>query len=162
MGIREKILVGLMIAALAYGGFELFIASPEKSGKQEKSGPDIEAARQMAQNIETRLKQAELSQLQTSILDLAGRPWEKDPFYKLPQEEKISKKDSKQKAPQVNLEYTGYLEIGTMKMAIINGVEYRVGQKLEQGGAVVRSISPDSVVIESAKSEKRISVPYKE
>ncbi|MBS3810025.1 MAG: hypothetical protein KGY38_07730, partial [Desulfobacterales bacterium] len=152
-----------MIAALAYGGFELFVASPEKGGGQEKSGPDIESARQMAQNIETRLKQTELSTLQNEILDLSARPWEKDPFHRLPQEEKITEtKDSKQKAKQINLEYTGYLEIGSMKMAIINGVEYRTGQKLEQGTAVVQSISPDRVIIKSAKNGKKISVPYKE
>ena len=47
-------------------------------------------------------------------------------------------------------------------MAIINGMEYRTGENLDQGGGTVRSILPDRVVIESAGTGEKISVPYKE
>lgn len=160
MGTREKILVGLMILALAYGAVEMFLIKPEKITKTKNTGSDIEAARQMKQKINKRIKQADLSSHRQYIIKLAGRQWNRDPFYVLPEQEEISKTDSGGKSVIQDFQYTGYLEIGDIKMAIINGVEYRSGQKLEKGGGVLQSISPGQVVIKSPDTGERISVPY--
>ncbi|MCF8024871.1 MAG: hypothetical protein K9K82_05235 [Desulfobacteraceae bacterium] len=162
MGTREKILVGLMILAVAYGAVELFFIPPEKSGNNKTSGPDVEAARQMTQKINARIDQADLSPRQEYILELTGRKWQRDPFYLLAQQEEVSKTGSEKEPPAQNLKYTGYLEIGDTKMAIINGVEYRTGQRLEPGAGVVQSISPEKVVIKSLDTGQKISIPYSE
>ncbi|MFP3980039.1 MAG: hypothetical protein ACLFUY_01490 [Desulfobacterales bacterium] len=162
MGTREKILVGLMIVALIYGAFEMFISPGENGGQQQDSGPDIETARQMEQEINTRISQADLNAEQAYILEMAGRQWQRDPFYELPEKADIPEGQPETEGEQGKLEYTGYLEIGKTKMAIINGVEYRTGESLEKGGGMVRSISPGRVVVESTDTEKKISVPYKD
>lgn len=162
MGTREKILVGLMIAALAYGAFELFVAPGENGGPKQTSGPDIETARQMEQKISTRIKQTELSPEQNYVLEMAGIQWQRDPFYVLPEQTDIAEGDSEAEGTSDKLKYTGYLEIGNTKMAIINGMEYRTGESLEQGGGTVRNILPGRVIIESAGTGEKISVPYKE
>ncbi|MBS3757002.1 MAG: hypothetical protein KGY56_15005 [Desulfobacterales bacterium] len=162
MGTREKILVGLMIVALVYGAFELFISRGENVGQQQNSGPDIETARQMEQEINTRISQADLNAEQAYILEMASRQWQRDPFYVLPEQEDITEGQPETGGGPGKLEYTGYLEIGNTEMAIINGLEYRTGERLEQGGGMVRSISPGRVVVESASTGEKISVPYKD
>lgn len=162
MGTREKILVGLMVLAVLYGAFELFIAPSAKEPARENKGPDIEAARSMAKKIDSRIEQAELTDVQKDILKRAGRPWQRDPFYVLPDQESVQTTSAESKSGSGNLRYTGYLEVGNTKMAIINGVEYRTGERLEQGGGVVKRIAPEQVIIESANTGKRFSVPYSE
>ena len=162
METREKILVGLMIVALVYGAFELFIAGGENGGQKQDAGPDIETARQMKKEINTRISRADLNEQQAYILEMAGRQWQRDPFYALPEQEDITEGQPETDGGPGKLEYTGYLEIGNTEMAIINGLEYRTGESLEQGAGVVRSISPGRVVVESADTGEKISVPYKE
>lgn len=162
MGTREKILVGLMFFAVLYGAFELFIGPPEKSGPEEKSGPKIESARNMAEKIETRIDQAKLTALQKNTLKLSAQQWERDPFYVLPEEDAVSTTDTAAKRGPGTLKYTGYLEFGDTRMAIINGVEYRMGERLEKGGGMVKRITPGQVIIESANTGERFAVPYSE
>ncbi|MCF8036965.1 MAG: hypothetical protein K9K62_08850, partial [Desulfobacteraceae bacterium] len=147
MGTREKILVGLMIVALVYGAFELFLSPGENGSQQQDAGPDIETARQMEQEINTRISRADLNAEQAYILEMAGRQWQRDPFYVLPKQEDITERQPETESSPGKLKYTGYLEIGNTEMAIINGLEYRTGERLEQGGGMVRSISPRRVVI---------------
>jgi len=162
MGTREKILVALMVLAVLYGAFELFLSPPEKRGPEKKSGPDIESVRQMAEEITSRIEQAKLTALQKNTLNLAGQQWEPDPFYVLPEEEAVAAEDSGSKGSSKSLKYTGYLEVGDTRMAIINGVEYRMGESLEKGGGVVKRITPGHVIIESASTGERFTVPYSE
>jgi len=162
MGTREKILVGMMVLAVLYGAFELFISPSGKSGPGKKPGPDIESARKMAEEINTRIEQANLTALQKNTLNLAGQQWQRDPFYVLPDEEAVSTTDTGQKGSSGSWKYTGYLEVGDTRMAIINGVEYRMGERLEKGGGVVKRITPGQVVIESASTGERFAVPYSE
>ena len=162
MGAREKILVGLMVLAVLYGAFELLIGPPEKSGPDEKSGQEIESARKMAEKIDTRIDRAQLTAIQKNTLKLAAQQWERDPFYVLPEEKSLAANDSGSRGNFGSLKYTGYLEVGDRKMAIINGVEYRMGERLEKGSGVVKQITPGRVIIESERTGERSAVPYSE
>lgn len=162
MGTREKILVALMVLAVLYGAFELFLRPPEKRGPEKKSGPDIESARQMAEEVTSRIEQAKLTALQKNTLNLAGQQWGRDPFYVLPEEQALSTTETGDNGRSGSLKYTGYLEVGDTRMAIINGVEYRMGERLEKGGGVVKRITPGQVVIMSPRTGERFTVPYSE
>ena len=53
--------------------------------------------------------------------------------------------------------------MGDKRFAIINGLEYTTGDELEQGGFVVRSITPSQVVIFSTdRSKKKFVFPLEE
>jgi hypothetical protein len=45
------------------------------------------------------------------------------------------------------LSYSGFLQMGAKRMAIINGMEYEEGEMLPVSGYFIRSITPKSVVI---------------
>ncbi len=161
MGRREKILVALMAAAIVYGAFELFLAPG--SGRQHSGHrPDAEVPSELAGSINSQIDTAGLSPDQERILELAVRPWENNPFYKQPQEKKKNPAAEGETKQQPVYRYLGYLDIGGQKMAIINGLEYKTGQLLESGRAVVRSISPQQVVIQSTRTGEKHTLLYQQ
>ena len=59
--------------------------------------------------------------------------------------------------------YTGFLEMGDKRLAIINGTEYETGEKLEPGGFVIQSIRPNQVVISPEdRKTKTMILPLEE
>jgi hypothetical protein len=65
--------------------------------------------------------------------------------------------------PDLDISYTGFMQMGDIKFAIINGVEYATGDRLEQGDYILRSITPSRVVIVSTgPSKKRYIFPLEE
>jgi hypothetical protein len=59
--------------------------------------------------------------------------------------------------------YTGFLRMGDKRLAIINGMEYEVGEILEPGGFTIRSISPSRVVIAPpGRKKKTLILPMEE
>ncbi|MFP3998615.1 MAG: hypothetical protein ACLFUN_02125 [Desulfobacterales bacterium] len=161
MGRREKILVALMIAAVLYGAFELFLPARQTDQNQNKD-TDIESARQIAEKISAEMEQAKLNPEQTHVLQLAAQNWGRDPFYRLPEQTMPEKPESSESKGAEGLRYTGYLKVGDIKMAIINGAEYRTGERIDNGGRVVREIYAKKVVLQSPDTGERIIVQYKE
>ena len=58
--------------------------------------------------------------------------------------------------------YTGYLEMGPKRLAIINGMEYESGESLAKGGHTVGLIYPDKVVIVTRDNNQKVAVPLVE
>jgi hypothetical protein len=59
--------------------------------------------------------------------------------------------------------YSGFLQMGQKRLAIINGMEYETGDRLEPGGFLLKSISPTRVVIAPrGKKSKSISLPMED
>jgi hypothetical protein len=55
------------------------------------------------------------------------------------------------------------MQMGDTRLAIINGAEYEAGDRLEPEGLIVRSISPNHVVIGSAdRKNKTVILPMEE
>ncbi|MFW6428448.1 MAG: hypothetical protein ACOCY3_01015 [Desulfosalsimonas sp.] len=160
MARREKILIGLMIAAILYGAFELLVPERDETGRQDPER-DLSSAREIAEQISGQMEQAELTPGQIHILQLAAQKWERDPFHRLPQKPVRTESADTEGDGAEGLEYTGYLEVGDVKMAIINGVEYSAGDKLEQRDAFVQAISAEKVVLKSSDTGEQIIVQYK-
>ena len=56
--------------------------------------------------------------------------------------------------------FTGYVELGSGRLAVVDGMEYQVGDMLESGGYKVVAIAPDLVALESLANGQRIEIPY--
>lgn len=61
---------------------------------------------------------------------------------------------------QAKHHYTGYVELGSGRLAVVDGYEYQVGDNLEGGGFKVVAIAPDHVTLESLANGDREDVPY--
>ncbi|MFO7803408.1 MAG: hypothetical protein R6V55_14050 [Desulfovermiculus sp.] len=167
MAKREKILVGLMVIALAYAAFELIYflvddSSPTRKEAQVEPGQAHELAARTSQALE----QVEMEEVQRHVLEAAADQWSQSPFAPKPEslsEDKEQASDADTEKEQEDLpefNYTGYLEMGQTRMAVINGLEYQVGEKLEQENYVLVSIQPEMVILQSLDSGAEITVSY--
>ncbi|MBN2568962.1 MAG: hypothetical protein JXB42_05985 [Deltaproteobacteria bacterium] len=165
MAKREKIIVSLMILALLYGAYTFFIAPSSKNPKSISAGKAAEkvGADKMMVNLASVLKDDESASVDAYILARAEEEWTKDPFYI--EKEITPSKDSEIPAEiirKIELVYTGYLEVGGNKIAIINGADYQIGDKLEMSEYRVESISPSMVIVAYEEGEEKLTVPLSE
>lgn len=115
------------------------------------------------------LSQAETLEVETYILTMAATEWPQELFVRdkalveyFTDTKEAGDQIKAAAVPEGSLIYSGYLETGDTKLAIIDGFEYEVGETLEVGGYIVRGISPDQVVIAPIGGEGKIVLPLKE
>ena len=65
-------------------------------------------------------------------------------------------------SPEETYRYTGYLQMGSRTMAIINGLEYQLGDELQSGGRIVKEIDPLKVVIGPRADDRNMILPLEE
>jgi hypothetical protein len=58
--------------------------------------------------------------------------------------------------------YSGYVDAGIIKIAIINGLEYRVGEQLEMAGYVLKRVTPSKVLIVNKNTGSEVEIPIQE
>jgi hypothetical protein len=149
---REKIIVGLAALALGYGAMELLLP---RANVAPVSQPQIlEGLNVFITKVAdaTRVGTAEAGAI---VIQKAEAAWKQDPFIEI---QKTKGADSTATRPPdttrlPNLVYNGFIELGSKRLAIINGQEYEAGDKLNPGGFTIKSILPTRVLIVSAQGE---------
>jgi hypothetical protein len=148
---REKIIVAAMSATIALGSYLYFpiITSDGTNSHPDGTRPTLAYAETIAQNLNA---DKTLSK-DLFTLRRAEQHWESDPFIK----SDISLTDTLMEKPtasvdsptatSAHLKYTGYLEAGMHRLAIINGMEYEQGESINRKGYYVRRIHPRQVEI---------------
>ncbi len=164
MAKREKIILSLMIlSVLLYGGYYFSSTKPSGTGieRPEKKG---EKLNKFVTDIAVRLKKKDISQTDKHIIAMAKREWAGDPFLRgeLPLESQLKQERVEASALNVNFIYSGFMEMGDSRLAVINGIEYVVGEELNPGGYIVNSISPARVVIGIKGTNQTIILPVEE
>lgn len=160
MSNREKTLVGLMLLAVVYGIYTLFLASPQQTDGG-KGGREQKSLNQFIIQIAQKTNTAATGD-QGYILKKAQQDWQRDPLARIASE-KSDDADRQWNMLKSALVYTGFLQMGDKRLAIINGTEYESGDLLEPGGYVIRRIYPDHVVISARSGNKKpITLPMEE
>lgn len=163
MGKREKILVALMVAAILYGGFELLLLGLGGRTNYEAPLPkDPQAALEMARQVKHEMNDVALTPHQQYALEAAATNRQNDLFHVLSGIGPIAPEQPLTADEPVDFRYTGYLEIGGKRLAIINGKEYAEGDALDRKGFVLKRATPESVVIEAGPDARQVLVPYSE
>jgi type II secretory pathway component PulC len=91
----------------------------------------------------------------TLIFSRAEKEWTQDPFLDIKSQTAWAQSRTAAQAAAGTVEkkiefvYSGYLGLGKRSMAVINGMEYKQGEDLDVAGFVLRSISPERVVVEN-------------
>ena len=153
-----------MTLAVIYGGYTVFFAAPrEVKASSDGKDNDLETLSLFISKIADKTKNG-LSSAQVYALQKAKADWKQDPMMaikpKLTQEEIAAGQPLVLKAPIL---YTGFLQMGEKRLAILNGVEHEIGDRLEPDGLIVRNISPNHVVIGSPDIEsKKLILPMEE
>ncbi len=154
---REKVLLGFMGAAVIVGA-GLFLMPGPGTGVLQK-GPDktVAAARSNAEAQVKAVKEAGADTFDLHVTDMALRPWNTKIFYDRTLEIK-----SETPVDIFMPVYTGFVEMGALRLAIIDGFEYREGDELETGGFVVEEITPPQVTLRGTDNGKVVRLPYQD
>ncbi len=168
MTTREKIIVAIMCLTIVYGAYELLFA--RKSGKPVPAsvGNPIGELKSFVTEIGQKLNSEQKGKESPYIITRAGATWDKDPFIHstgpLQKRLTLGNPDQQQKpaADRPDFIYSGYMQLGTMQMVIINGMEYTVGESLTDKSFYVKSIAPQQVVIGKTTGLETIQLPIRE
>lgn len=153
MTTREKIILALTGIVAAVGIGSLFMGSGPAVRK-----PDPTADKAVMARVDGLIKNAEAA-LPTAhdltMLAAVNAPWRQNAIYG----QSLETKGPAVK-PASLPRYTGYVELGSGRLAVVDGIEYQAGDTLEGGGYKVLSITPDKVFLESLANGNRVEVPY--
>ena len=141
-----------MLLTVAYGVYILFF---EGKGKSSTTPTAAISATKQLENLNafiTKVAEASragLSKEDKYIISRAESAWKQDPLTTVELTDRPEDEINRQKkqiiqttGPQLNVSYTGFMEMGDKKFAIIDGFEYAARDELQQGGFKVGSITP--------------------
>ncbi|HMO04891.1 MAG TPA: hypothetical protein PKC67_05255 [Kiritimatiellia bacterium] len=155
MNKRERILVVAMSVALVAGGLSVVSdLSKRKSGKTGKAGSrtlDL-GVQAFADTQRAALSAVRLTPGEKSALDRAAGPWAESPFI-----DRVG--GIRAGAGAVSeFRYTGFMQFGESRLAIVNGREYRTGETITATDFIVETIEPSQVILVAGKG-RRVTVP---
>lgn len=167
MTTREKIIVGVMCLTIAYGAYELMGARKPKAKTSPQADPVAEL-KNFVLEVSQKLVGDKLGEEYQYMIEQAGDQWTKDPFLhsstslkKNLTERVLPKKLVPTERPP-ELTYTGFMQIGDTRMAILNGIEYARGESLNLKDYFVKDILPTRVVIGRLNNLETIQLPIAE
>jgi hypothetical protein len=166
MAKREKIILMIMSVVVLFGVYDFLFSS---GAKKKPVAPVVGIAEinKFIADVANSFKD-NFTETNMYIIRQARTEWSRDPFWHKDKErhpetraERIVESVKEPKAQESRV-YTGYLEMGEQKLAIINGAEYELGDELNRGGPVIKSIDSKQVILAVPGTADEIILPLKE
>ena len=171
MTTREKIIVGVMCLTIFYGAYELLGnkgTDRKKSTGAAQTNP-LKELRDFVSGVTQKMVKEKMSVEYQYMVEQAGMDWAKDPFIAsstpLKSELTVKKPAPEDAEPSLSapdFNYTGFLQLGDKKLAVINGTEYTTGESLGIQGYYVKRIAPNRVVLGNVDSSEVINLTIQE
>lgn len=163
---REIIILVVMGVAIIYGASTFLPGGGKKTQAARKALSATELT-SLTTELSAAMGKNVLSAGDVYAAAEAEKEWLHDPFYERKSYSELLKskevaKTALDKGEKVIFKYTGYLEYGNRKIAIINGTEYAAGEALETTGYRLKLITPTKVVIENTIDNEKINVPIED
>jgi len=161
MNRREQIIVGLAVLAGLYGAFEYGLRPLfEPPAITVSSSIDINAIMPMAQAATGSRERIEIIRRVLSAHEIR---WRRDLFHPTPWDpESASIKDTANETitalDATRYTYSGYMRMNDEKIAIINGIDYKQGELVDEYR--VEEILPETVIL--SRDGKRYSIRMEE
>jgi hypothetical protein len=159
MNKREKIIVGVMVFSILFA--LVYFLSPAITWQGAKPTEPYTGSEKIIQEIAAELKKVASSPNENYVIARAEAAWAKDPFYKkvMP----VAAKAGPGGASAQDIVYSGFVDMGEKKLAVINGNTYQVGEKLDFGGAFyLKSVEPSQAVIADRQNQRNIVIKLKD
>ena len=167
---RQILILCVTLLAVLYGAYEFFSTG--------RKGPAVVDTAKKAADLNTfigditvALTKDTPSPVDAYMIKRAEAEWLRDPFYepKNDREDAIAKEVAQAQqvaaaatAMKGQLKYTGYVDMGHKRIAILNGSEYAVGDALDVDGYVLNGIHPTKIVIYNKVTRLTIDIPLQE
>lgn len=161
---REIIILVLACAAVVYGAIDFLVLSKKKpvqssaAGLEEQLSP-VKAFVSTVQDQLAVFRKTDVSR-EDYIISRGEAPWHHDPFVEsmmAPEE----MKDETGFADGIEIRYSGFIQAGETIFAVINGMEYTLGETLLDLGYKVVNIDTARVIL-SNEANKEIFIPLEE
>ncbi|MFO7688876.1 MAG: hypothetical protein R6V60_22575 [Desulfobacterales bacterium] len=169
MSKREKLILVIMALTLVYGFYALFLEDPSPTKmKPAASANKLDTFNTFITNVAALVKEG-VSEEEAYIIDNIPAKWTRDPL--LNARDEVFSKTAKEQLGAAKIEesvralgivYSGFLNMGSRNLAIINGIEYEKGETLPTGGHVIEQIHANRVVIGLHGGNKKLTVNLEE
>ena len=156
---RQIIILSIAALFVLYAAYEYLIARP--AAKKAKDEADSAQVDTVVNDLKKDLIKNIVAGVDAYIITKAEANWEKNPFWERQAYREWAAKDGTGSS-QDKIIYSGYVDSGKRRLAVINGYEYREGEKLEMEGYLLKSIKPSRVLIVNKNTGNEIEVPIQE
>lgn len=164
MKTREIIIIVIAVAIAAYGALDFFVLSNKKStsgeGKISAAVTEIDAFADLSKAKLTVVTSKQEFKDIDYLISKAETRWENDPF--MVYSSTGAELDEQQGERElVELTYTGFIKAGKKMLAVINGMEYTIGEMLIDVGYKVFRITSSQVIL-LTEANKQITLHLEE
>jgi len=163
--LKKREIVILVIAGLSVLIFiaYTFLFSNKHKGEKVEAGKESVKIENVVSGVTDELTKNQLSEFDNFIIKRAHLSWVKDPFLKRDLYRAWLAKDSKgEGGSSVKIIYSGYVDTGKQKLAVLNGIEYRIGEELKEEGYVLKNISPSKVIVFDKRAGNNLEITLQE
>jgi hypothetical protein len=161
--LKKREIIILVIAALfiLYAGYEYLIAGP--ASKKVKTSTESVNINTSITGITKDLGKDKITDFDAYVIRRMEADWGKNPFWKKDlYKEWVNREGVAKGGVLAKIIYSGYVDSGRNKMAVINGLEYRIGEQLELEGYVLKQITPSRVLIFNKYTGNEEEIPLQE
>ena len=120
-------------------------------------------------SLAANLSAESLSKSESYIIGMVNTEWEGNPFLDiLPEKTSVSRdmipveKEAEAQKSMLRFTYSGFLSMGDRSLAIINGLEYAIGDWIDEGEYILDQFGTTEAVLKNKKSNKTVVVPIHE
>lgn len=157
---REIVILAVAAIFVLYAIYVYLIAD-HLPGKKIETGKESVKIEKVISGLTDELSKNKLSEFDNYVIKKAQVNWGENPFLKRDLYRAWLAKDSKgEGVAAVKIIYSGYVETGKNKLAVLNGIEYRIGEELIEKGYILKNITSSKVIIfdKSAGNNLEISI----
>jgi len=160
--LKKREIVILVIAALfiLYAAYVYLIAG-HLTGKKVATSAESVKTEAFITGLADDLNKNKISDFDNYIIQRTAADWRKNPFLKRDLYRAWLAKDGGV-GSAVKIIYSGYVDSGKKKMAVLNNLEYRIGEELKEEGYVLKQIMPSKVVIFDKRTGNNLEIPIQE
>jgi hypothetical protein len=169
---RQIVILSVMLVAVLYGAYDFYSSSRKKAqpASSAATAADLSA---FIGDFTVALSKDTPSPVDAYMIKKAETPWIRDPFFERSSYRELFGTNepvpgvsvagtSSPSALKGQFNYTGYVDVGHKKIAIINGSEYAVGNALDVEGFVLNGISESSIQIYNKETRRTLDIPLQE
>ena len=161
---REIIILAVAAVFVLYAGYEYLIAGPASKKVKASASADSVKVDTFINEIINDLGKDKITDSDAYVISRIAADWGKNPFWKKDLYKAWVNREGRAQGSGAlaKIIYSGYVDSGKNKMAVINGFEYRIGDELEIEGYVLKQITPSKVLIFNKNTGNKEDIPLQE
>jgi len=160
--LNKRQIIIFVIAALfiLYAAYEYLISGPV--GKKVKTGTDSAEINAFVSDLQKDVIKDITAGVDAYIIGRAEADWQRNPFWERHSYKDWAAREGVAGVSASKIVYSGYVDSGKKRLAVINGLEYRVGEQLEMEGYILKGITPSKVLIVNKNTGNEVEIPIQE